>query len=194
MLAIFIEPKFSLKKFIINWKSKLKKYPKSKFIYHPPHSTIFIADFKNLKEVEKEMFEISNNFEPFKIIVDKTDIFLNDSLTNKDTIFLNIKKNKKLIDLQKKIANKLKSNVKINKNLKFKNKNFQNSHLKYGFPFVGSHWKPHFTVGSIKNFKKKKEFKLFIEQKINFKNIINRLSLWEVKKNNHKKIKKFRLK
>lgn len=194
MLAIFLEPKLNLKKFIIKWKSRSKKFSNSKFVNHPPHSTIFIANLKNQKKIEREIFKITNNLKSFKIIVDKTDIFPNDNLTNKDTIFLNIKKNKKLFGLQTKIANKLKSYVKIDKNLKFKNKNFSNSYLKYGFPFVGSHWKPHFTIGSIKNFQKKKEFKLFIEKKINFTNNVNSLSLWKVDKNKHNKLKEFKFK
>ena len=194
MLAIFIEPKLNLKKFIIKWKLKSKKYSNSNFVNHPPHSTIFIANIKNQKKVEKEILKITKNLKSFEIVVDKTDMFPNDSLTNKDTIFLNIKKNKKLFDLQKKIANKLKSYVEIDKNLEFRNQNFNNSYLKYGFPFVGLHWKPHFTIGSIKNFKKKKEFRLFIEKKINFINNVSSLSLWRVNKNKHNKLKEFKFK
>ena len=101
MLAIFIEPKSDLKKFIIKWKLKSKKYSNSNFISHPPHATIFIANIKNQKQVEKEIFQVTNNLKSFEIVVNKTDVFLNDSLTNKDTIFLNIKKNKNYLIYKK---------------------------------------------------------------------------------------------
>ena len=64
---------------------------------------------------------------------------------------------------------------------------------KYGFPFVGLHWKPHFTIGSIKNFKKHFNFQSIKNTKIYFEQDVKTISLWKIKKNSHKRIKIFKL-
>ena len=196
MLGIFIEPEGKLKKFIIRWKYKIRKnYTNTNYVNHPTHSTIYTANLKNKKKVIIEIREVLKNFKSFKIKINKTDIFFNDKFTNKDTIYLNIKKNKKIYILQKKIAEKLKIFKKKDnlKNKKFFDTNLKNSFKKYGFPFVGSHWKPHFTIGSIKDFAKKKDFRKFIKTKINFENNVKTISLWKITKLRHIKIKEFKL-
>jgi 2'-5' RNA ligase len=195
MLAIFIEPNGELRKFIIKWKLRIKKnYLNTKFVDHPPHSTIFLANLIKQKIVIKEIQKIADNLPSFKIEINKTNIFLNDEFTNKDTIFLNIKKNINIALLQRKIAEKLKNLVKKkNINQKFLNKQLNDSQLKYGFPFVGSHWKPHFTIGSIKNFKGKTDYNVFMKKKISFEINIKTISLWKISGNKHKRIKNFNL-
>jgi 2'-5' RNA ligase len=196
MLGIFLEPEGKLKNFISKWKLKIKKKNlKTEYINHPPHSTIYVSNFINEKKVIENVRNITNKFNSFKIQINKTDLFLNDSLTNKDTIFLNIKKNKKIYKLQRNLANNLKSLVKKDKSKasKFFDKKMKNSMIKYGFPFVGAHWKPHFTIGSIKNFQTHFDYQSFKKSKIYFEQEVKTISLWKIKKNSHKKIKVFKL-
>ena len=52
MIGIFLEPNKQLEKIIIQWKKNLKKKNvKGKFINHPPHSTIFLANIRNKKKL-----------------------------------------------------------------------------------------------------------------------------------------------
>ena len=116
-------------------------------------------------ETKKVIFGIRKNianFNQFKITINKTSVFKNDLFTGGDKIYLNIKKNKKLLLLQKKIANNLKPLVdNKSKNMKLKNNLLDSSQKKYGFPFVGNHWIPHFTIGSVKNFIEMNDYKIF---------------------------------
>ena len=113
MLAIFIEPEGKLKSFIRKWKFKIKKKKiKTEYINHPPHSTIYVSNFINEKKVIESVRNITTKFNSFEIQINKTDFFFNDGFTNKDTFFLNIKKNKKIYKLQRNLANNLKSLVK----------------------------------------------------------------------------------
>ena len=195
MIGIFLEPNKKLKKIIIKWKKNLKKKKvKGKFINHPPHSTIFLANIRNKKKLFLVLEKTIANFNQFKITINKTSVFKNDLFTNGDTIYLNIKKNKKLLLLQKKIANNLKPLVdKKSKNMKFKNNLLDSSQKKYGFPFVGNHWIPHFTIGSVKNFIEMNDYKIFRKLKINLKNEINKISIWEIIGNKHIKLKEIKL-
>ena len=197
MIAIFIEPKNNLRKFIYKWKSIIKKnYFDTKLTSHPPHSTIYFANLKKEKKIFEELEKITSNFRPFKIKVFKTNIFYNDKFTNGDTIYLNIKKNKQLYSLQLKIAEKLKyflkTNIKMQNMKLLKDLKLKLSQKKYGFPFVGSHWQPHFTIGSIKNFRTTEDFKKFTKNKIYYENEINCISVWKVLGEKHIRLKIFK--
>ena len=195
MIGIFLEPNKQLKKIIIKWKKNLKKKNiKGKFINHPPHSTIFFANIRNKKKLFLVLEKTIADFKQFKITINKTSVFKNDLFTGGDTIYLNIKKNKELLLLQKKIANNLRSLVdKKSKNIKFKNNLLDSSQKKYGFPFVGNHWIPHFTVGSVKNFIEMNDYKIFKKLKINLQNEINKIIIWEIIGNKHIKLKEIKL-
>ena len=198
MIGIFLEPNKPLKKIIIKWKKNLKKKNiKGKLINHPPHSTIFFANIRNKKQLFLIIEKTIKEFKKFKVTVNKTDVFKNDLFTGGDTIYLNIKKNIKLLLLQKKIAINLRSLVdkksKNKRNLKFKNKLLDISQKKYGFPFVGNHWMPHFTIGSIKNFIQMNDYKIFRKLKINLNNEINKITVWKIIGNKHIKLKEIKL-
>jgi 2'-5' RNA ligase len=198
MIGIFLEPNKPLKKIIIKWKKNLKKKNiKGKLINHPPHSTIFFANIRNKKQLFLIIEKTIKEFKKFKVTVNKTDVFKNDLFTGGDTIYLNIKKNRKLLLLQKKIAINLRSLVdkksKNKRNLKFKNKLLDISQKKYGFPFVGNHWMPHFTIGSIKNFIQMNDYKIFRKLKINLNNEINKITVWKIIGNKHIKLKEIKL-
>ncbi len=198
MIGIFLEPNNTLKNIIINWKKRLKKKNvKSKFINHPPHSTIFFANIRNKKKLFLVIKKTLTGFKKFKIIVNKTGVFKNDLLTGRDTIYLKIKKNRKLFLLQKKIACNLRSLIekksKNKKSWRFKNKLLYRSQKKYGFPFVGNHWIPHFTIGSVKNFIKMNDCKTFRKLKINLKSEINKITVWKIIGNKHIKLKEIKL-
>ena len=197
MIGIFIEPNNQLKKYIVKWKNKInKKFTRTKLTSHPPHSTIYYANLTSNKDILEVLNKISKKTNSFKISVNRTLIFYDDKLTGGDTMCLLINKNKKLFQLQKKIAENLKLFIKKNTdiNSKLTGKHFIASQRKYGYPFVGNHWLPHFTIGSIKSKRNSNEFKKFVEEKIKYMNNVSHISVWKVSKKNHILIKRFKLK
>jgi len=197
MIGIFIEPNHELKTYIKKWKKKInKKFISSKLTSHPPHSTIYYANLVKDKDVLKVLKTTLKTINSFKISIKKTFIFYDDKLTNGDTMCLLINKNNRLFQIQKKIAKNLKFFIKknSNKNSQLSNKVLLTSIRRYGYPFVGSHWLPHFTISSIKNKRGSNEFKQFVDEKVKFKNIINYISVWKISGNKHILIKRFKLK
>tara|TARA_Y100000294_G_C8533137_1_gene327874 strand:+ start:849 stop:1403 length:555 start_codon:yes stop_codon:yes gene_type:complete len=170
-----------------------RNFPNSKLTNHPPHSTIYVSNIKNIDKAIIEVEYVLSTLKPFKIKIDKTDVFYNDKFTGGDSIFLNIKNNKKLFVLQKKVAEKLKyfSNKTNNKkkSISIKNKKLKKSQEIYGFPFIGSHWNPHFTIGSIKDIRNSKEFIKFLNTKINFENMVSNISVWKINGEKHTRLK-----
>ena len=102
-------------------------------------------------------------------------------------MYYKVERNAKLLVLQKKLASKLiphKILVKVPKNI-IKEKFLYDSFIKYGFPFVGEHWIPHFTVASLQTGKNNPIIKNFLAQKIKFNFIIDQLSLWRINGDDH---------
>ena len=197
MIGIFIEPNKELKIFINKWKKKIdKKFINTKLISHPPHSTIYYANLINDKDIIHVLKNTIKTIKSFKIYINKTLIFYDDKLTGGDTMCLAINKNDKLFQIQKQIVKKLKIFLKKDptKSNKLTNSLLLTSMKKYGYPFVGKHWLPHFTIGSIKNKRNSMEFKKFMEEKIKFMNNVNYISAWKIVGNKHILIKRFKLK
>ena len=198
MIGIFLEPNKTLNKIIIKWKLILKKNNiNGKFINHPPHSTIYLANIKNQKKLFLIINKTVREFNKFKVIINKTGVFKNDLFAEGDTLYLNIKNNKNLFILQKKLADNLRSLVNKNskniKKYKFLNKFLITSQKKYGFPFVGNHWMPHFTIGSVKNYVDMKNYKKFKNLKINLENEVDKISVWKISGDKHIKLKEIKL-
>ena len=148
-LGLFIIPEKNLKKKILDLKSEVKKiFGNQTYLNHLPHCTIYV--FKTSKKYLNSLKKIKEIFVHYKNSFDlkKTDIFYEDPITKKNTYIINVKKNQFLIDLQKNILNNF-TKYSFKKNNNFSNKKMSNNYKKYGYPFINSNWKPHFTVASI---------------------------------------------
>jgi len=200
-IGIFIEPQKNKSNFLYNWKKIIKKnFGKQKYLTHPLHTTI--AVFKLKTKINDNFYLSLKNemklFAKFRIIITKPNIFYNDALTGGDTLFFGIKKDPKLILFQKKILKNFRQiDNKISRDDFFKNKKFQSNYKNFGFPFVGKDWIPHFTIASVKTNSKDKNqiFKNFLtEKKFKTNMDVKHFSVWEIKKDIHKKIFQIRLK
>ena len=160
-IAIFIEPSVKNLRMISKWKELVnKQFGYQKYLDHPAHSTLAVFDLK--KKIDSSFFEKLEDkistFKKFNLTISKSSIFYKDPLTKGDTLHYIIKSNKNLIHLQKIILIHFKDIEKnLKKNQKYSNKKFDNNYKKYGFPFVGKDWIPHFTIASIRSTIKKKK-------------------------------------
>jgi len=187
-IGIFILPNKKFKKIIIKNKKDVKKYfGHQKYVDHPPHCTLCVLNVsKNIlndKTLKKKIYiKRKINFK-----IKNTGVFLNDPITNGDTIFFKIHKNKLLTKLQLNLLKSLKK-YRLNKKQYFKKLLMEKNYYKYGYPFVNSNWNPHFTIASIS---KKKSSKNFIKNFINLnikipKQIISKVHFFKINKNSHK--------
>lgn len=187
-LGIFILPNNKLKKEIIILKKKIKIiYGNIKYLDHIPHCTLYVINiskkFINLIKTKK-IYKF--NFKT-KYIIEKFDVFYNDPITKGNTLILKIKKNAFLSNLQKKIISNLKENkIIIPKN--YIDKKMNNNFKKFGYPFVGSNWKPHFTLASFaKSLNHQKFINSYKRKRIKFyTQSVNYIYFYEIKKNHHK--------
>ena len=195
-LAVFILPKEPFTSELLFWKNKIKKnFPKEPYANHPPHLTLINLDSIDESEAIKKLSSFSKKLGSIKIEVNSRNVFLNDAFTGGDTIYFGLKQSNSLMKLQILIADALvpiKKNINLNNSFKNDSLLFR-SNKKYGFPYVGDHWIPHFTVASLTTNKRKKFLKNFLSLPVSFDFEINRFSIWRINEDVHIKLKTIKI-
>ena len=196
-VALFIEPESYIRKSLIYWKNQFKKkYKNATYINHPLHLTFFTLEVKSnlLKDIHSGKFDLNfNSNKKFAINILEPNCFYDDPITRKNTLHYKVEKNKNLELFQIKMLKKF-DNYRIykNKNYNFGNIKLNNNFKKFGYPFLGKNWLPHFTICSIeKKYLQDNLTKKFFKSKISYNNFIYKFSLWHIDKENHIKIKDY---
>ena len=147
---MFLEVEKDLK----NKVEKIKTFFLSKkkphmYLDHPVHLSFYVfnAQEKDIKKICETLEKISLNTNPFKLSIKKWRVFDNDVLTLLNTLCLDVEKSDEIVKLQLDIGESL-----INLHCK-NNQNYNGlldkANKRYGYPFIGPHWIPHITIGSI---------------------------------------------
>ena len=137
---------------------------------------INIKKIKTLKHKSKITFKLQN-----------LSLFKNDISTNKTTVFYKVKKSKNHNSFQKKIIEIFSYFIhSLPKDSMFNNDAMNENYLKYGYPFIGINWKPHFTLASVNNtVVKNTYFKSLLEQKIEFEFIAKHIGIYRISGDKH---------
>lgn len=188
-IAVFIIPKKKIKNKILNLKKIVRKnFGNQPYLSHFPHCTLFTMNvskniLKNKNKIKK--IWIKKNLKNI-LSINKTGLFLNDPITQGQTIFFKIKKNSFLKMLQPILLKSFSKFRDRNSKAKFRFLWMKKNYIKYGYPFVGINWKPHLTIASLTNLCKKNKFvKNFLKQKINSKEFINKVYVYKINKDKH---------
>ena len=193
-LGVFILPNRELKSKIDFWKKKIQEeLHEQPYTNHPPHLTIIHSNINEYKAAINEIKECLKGLKSFRLTIYKNNIFWDDLLTGGNTLSYNIKKNEYLNEIQKKLSavfSKYKETNEIPKFLRT-HKQLYNSYQNFGFPFVGEHWIPHFTISSLKVAKNHKIIRDFLLDQIDISFTVNTVSIWNIKGNQHQMIEEF---
>jgi 2'-5' RNA ligase len=195
-IAIFIEPDYKLNSKILYWKNIIKKKLGNQiYLNHPPHLTLFTLEIKK-KLSNKHLSEIKKliaQHNKFDIAIKTNSVFYEDPITKGQTLYYSLKNSVKLKILQKKLLILL-ANFNLNKINKNNLKGImKRNYIKYGYPFFGKNWIPHFTIASVKIDEKNEMIKSFISKKINVRFVVKKISLWRIRNDKHLKLKSFDL-
>ena len=162
----------------------------SKYLNHLPHLSLYVFNISsnNLSDVIFEFNKMQKSLNQFSSKTVKWKVFENDILTKLNTLCLEIELSNELKFLQMKVVDSLskfhvKSYSEYEGELKLSNES-------YGYPFVGDHWIPHITIGSMdiksENLLELSEKLFAFPQKIS----INNICLFKIKGDYHELIKK----
>ncbi len=176
----------------------LKTFFKSKCIYHkyidhPVHSTVYVfnIDLNNFENMVSDFLELRNTLLPVIVLIEKWKVFEKDIMTGLNTLCLEINLTNQLKLVQLEIVNALSKY-----HLKTDDINYTgellNSQNAYGYPFIGNHWLPHITIGSLDL--KTKLISELCKDKFNFPTEIkiNNLNLYIIQDDSHELIEKIK--
>ena len=195
-LGVFIVPDGKLNMKIIQWKDKVERELNDQpYTNHPSHLTIIHSEIENKKAAINEIKEYLCSLKSFYLTVNKNNVFWDDLSTSGHTLTYNIKKNIYLSNIQLKLSlifSKYKKHIVIPDSFK-DHKQLYDSYVNYGFPFVGKHWIPHFTISSLRVGKNNIIIKKFLLDKLNISIEVNKISVWNINGSQHQIIDEFPL-
>ena len=151
--AVFLEPQEELSLAIQAWKKRIDLYlPDQPYCSHPPHCTLINVEVSDEQVACLKIKKIFEETDSFKVEVDQVGIFWEDMATGGGhTLHLKIKPEPEIFSLQLKIAEILRPLVPLNQisDYIYNDSMLKESYKSYGFPFVGMHWVPHFSIASL---------------------------------------------
>lgn len=150
--AIFIEPRGPLRTSLIERKAVLERaMPGQAYTRHPPHSTLVFGDYGSPELWTDHLRAAVNSLPVFHLATDAWQEFPNDlQADGGHTVAYRVKLSPDLLRLQLTIAEVVapfRQPAPIPHPLADREP-FASSLMRFGFPFVGPHWIPHFTIGS----------------------------------------------
>jgi len=187
-VAIFIEPQGELKTSLSIWKKKVEEgLPGQPYCSHPPHCTLMHADVKGEGLVDERICQAQGSLSAFQVQVSGTDVFWDDAAIGGHTLYLKITPSSELLDVQLRLAEAISPAVLPKEVPAFveNNQNLKNSYKKYGFPFVGSHWIPHFSIASLRTERSHPLITEFLSWQPVYELTIGELTLWRIESDEH---------
>lgn len=192
MIAIFVEPTGSILHSVVESKALVSSvFPGCPYLHHPPHSTILFGNFQQSNELLQRVASAASLVAPFHIKVDGWHVFPNDMLAGGgDTVVLKVPLLPALSGLQLSLAEALSSFLlpAVSVHPLSGVEPFASSLNKYGFPFVGPHWMPHFSIASLpRTGAEQLKGALMREHTVNSM-LVERVSVWSVMGDVHQKL------
>lgn len=152
LIAVFIEPSGLLEVLLRERKAWLEAVmPGQPYCSHPPHSTLLFGDYGPVALWKNALAHRLREVAPFAWSTDAWHVFPDDPLAGGgQTVALRGSPTPAVFALQRAVAEVLGAFNRADptQHPLASREPFGSSLRQFGFPFVGSHWLPHFTIGS----------------------------------------------
>ncbi|MFZ4396319.1 MAG: 2'-5' RNA ligase family protein [Kiritimatiellia bacterium] len=195
--AIFIEPTGALKARIDELKGQVRAIlPGSPYCDHPAHSSLFVAPLKDPAAGASHL-PASLAIAPLTIYVGEPIVFYDDAFTAGHTLAWRARSDSALQALQRTVAQLLAPFVDPQAlpplPPSIAREPFLSSYQRFGFPFVGDHWIPHFTIASLRTARTHPMITAFLAHPESFELPVAEISLWLVAGETHTKLRTIKL-
>jgi len=192
-VGIFIEPTGSLADAIRSLKAEVERQlPGQKFCSHPPHSTLIYGKYQEPKLWRDQLATALTAQSPFAIQTTEFGFFYDDALAGGGhTVVFKAQPTLEVFALQKACGDVLKhwlGETEPARGGLLEREPFRSSFVEYGFPFVGPHWIPHFTIASLKAAKDAPLLRAISSGNAHHEFPLDRVSVWEIAGDSHRKL------
>ncbi len=129
------------------------RWPNAPFLRHPPHATLLAGLFETPDHWLSALREALGTVRPFDIQSSSVFTFPDDPAPGFTTVAFNVEESEELRALQQIVAEalapfRLAPAADALAGLHRRSDAIASAR-KYGYPWVGAHWRPHFTIGSL---------------------------------------------
>ena len=191
--GIFIEPAGSLADSIRALKAEVERQlPGQKFCSHPPHSTLSYGKYQEPALWRAPLISAVGAQLPFAIRTAEFGFFYDDALAGGGhTVVFKAQPTPEVYALQRACGDVLKhwrGGTEPAVGDLLEREPFKSSFEVYGFPFVGPHWIPHFTVASLKVPKDAPLLRALTSGEVRHEFLLDRVSVWEIDGDSHTKL------
>ena len=151
--ALLIEPDGVVRDVIARWKSRFAaKWPAARYVTHPPHATLWFGEVSDGPAIRADLAHAAATVSRFVVPVGGACV-LSEIASGGTTYVLGAERVERLALLQRRLADTVARYrgpiADIELPATFDRAEFHESWRRYGFPFVGDHWIPHFSVAAL---------------------------------------------
>jgi hypothetical protein len=192
--AIFIEPDGELRQFLIDWKQVVTDAKGNQpYVSHPPHATLLVSRITRQSAWRAAIEQTLHAMPPLELRILRPFAFFDDPGTGGgQTLALEVDTTAPLMTLQKAVADASLPFVDrpgLPPPTGFQEKEpFRSSFMKWGYPFVGPHWRPHFSVASLLTTREDPLIARFLAGPAAFRIRVSALSLWDIDQDTHARL------
>lgn len=198
--AVFIEPAGGLLRFITEWKRRIRRQRGLQpYGAHPPHATVLVGPVADAERWTAALEERLAGLAPFPLRTLGPIAFHDDPSTGGgQTLALEAEGSDGIRALQAAAAEAARPFVDrkaIPAPADFLAKEpFRTSFRTWGYPFVGPHWRPHFTAASVAGPRADPLVVRFLEESGRYRMTVRSVGLWVVEGEAHRRLAVVRLK
>jgi hypothetical protein len=190
--AVVIEPEGEIREAVLAWKARIAaEWPAAVYLHHPPHCTLWVGDLRSDAVVEPVLDAVSRLPE-FSLAVRSAHAFFDDALAGGgQTCAFAVTLTDDLVRLQHDVAEAVRQDRRPASGdelpAPLRREPFLRSWCDYGFPFVGSHWIPHFTAAALPVPRDHRLVAEFLASTASWQMTVSRVSWWRVAGDRHER-------
>jgi 2'-5' RNA ligase len=197
--AVVFEPEGPLRDAVLAWKTRLAaRWASAHYVTHPPHCTLWVGQLERPNEADSALEAALARTTSFSSSLEGPFVFENDALADGGTTCaFRIASAASLQRLQRCVADAVAPHLmraaetEWPEPLRFEP--FLSSCRRYGFPFVGEHWIPHITVGTVPRDEGRSFVPTFMETELTGTMAVNGVTLWRVEGDRHTPTQRYAL-
>lgn len=196
--AIVIEPEGEIREAVLAWKARIAgEWPAAVYLHHPPHCTLWVGDLRS-DDVAEPVLDAASRLPEFRLTVRSPHVFFDDALAGGgQTCAFAAALTDDLARLQQAVSEALRQDRRPVSGdelpAPLRREPFLRSWREYGFPFVGPHWIPHFTVAALPVPRHHPLVAEFLASTGSWPMTVSRLTWWRVAGDRHERVTSRRL-
>lgn len=197
--AVFIEPEAEIREQVLAWKARVAtRWPSASYLDHPPHSTVWVGDVVDPAGAEGALTEVASSVAAVSLAIRSPHVFYDDVLIGGgQTCAFAAALTDDLARLQRAVSDALRAHRMPAGDDQLppplRREPFLRSWREYGFPFVGPHWIPHFTIASLPARPDDPFIGDFLATLAAWEMSLSRLSWWRIAGERHERLATVRL-